>query len=225
MKNGAEGRFTTNKKSKSTKIMKFICKVNFIILLLSKLSSNLRTILYRFDEIFNSVFGSFKIRIAKTNNNNNKILMEPLNVSLNRVDLKIVVCGLYTLLENDGFFKKINFKKDVAFNVSKKDYFSSNSENFYEFKMLLNNSSLRHFAFRLLKPLLNKKNSSRSIQDKKVMQNEFYQEVILLKKYLRKFKYNYYRFFYFQNISPSYSITEKGTNTAAIKFLFLLVGI
>ena len=142
--------------------------------------------------------------------------METFNIPLNKVDLKLLVCGLYTISENDRFFKKIKFKKDK---------FSLDKQDLHEFKILLNSPPLRKFAFKLLKPLLNKNNSLSSIKDNQFIQDESYNEIILLKKYLRKFKYNYYRFFYFQNISSRYFFTEKETNKIAIRFLFLLVGI
>lgn len=142
--------------------------------------------------------------------------METFNIPLNKVDLKLLVCGLYTISENDRFFKRIKFKKD-KFYLDKQDL--------HEFKILLNSPPLRKFAFKLLKPLLNKNNSLSSIKANQLIQDESYNEIILLKKYLRKFKYNYYRFFYFQNISSRYFFTEKETNKIAIRFLFLLVGI
>ena len=142
--------------------------------------------------------------------------METFNIPLNKVDLKLLVCGLYTISENDRFFKKIKFKKDK---------FSLDKQDLHEFRILLNSPPLRKFAFKLLKPLLNKNNSLSSIKDNQFIQDESYNEIILLKKYLRKFKYNYYRFFYFQNISSRYFFTEKETNKIAIRFLFLLVGI
>lgn len=142
--------------------------------------------------------------------------METFNIPLNKVDLKLLVCGLYTISENDRFFKRIKFKKEK---------FSLDKQDLHEFKILLNSPPLRKFAFKLLKPLLNKNNSLSSIKDNQLIQDESYNEIILLKKYLRKFKYNYYRFFYFQNISSRYFFTEKETNKIAIRFLFLLVGI
>ena len=142
--------------------------------------------------------------------------METFNIPLNKVDLKLLVCGLYTISENDRFFKRIKFKKEK---------FSLDKQDLHEFKILLNSPPLRKFAFKLLKPLLNKNNSLSSIKDNQFIQDESYNEIILLKKYLRKFKYNYYRFFYFQNISSRYFFTEKETNKIAIRFLFLLVGI
>ena len=89
--------------------------------------------------------------------------METFNIPLNKVDLKLLVCGLYTISENDRFFKRIKFKKEK---------FSLDKQDLHEFKILLNSPPLRKFAFKLLKPLLNKNNSLSSIKDNQLIQDE-----------------------------------------------------
>ena len=140
--------------------------------------------------------------------------------------LRTLTCCLYTLSENHTVFKKFKVKNDVLLNRYKKDYLFSNKESLQELFDLLNNSSLRKFAFRLLKPLLNKDFFSESgIKKCRTLQKEFYDELTLLKRYLRKFKYNYYRHFSLPNGNYDYFSSEKEINTFAIKLLFLIVGV
>ena len=126
-----------------------------------------------------------------------------------------LICCLYTLSNRNGFFKKLNLKKDIYLHIdSKKDHFSAESEQLDELYKLLNKPSLRRFAYRLIKPLTNKN----SIQNNSG-------EITLLRKYLQKFKYNYRLHFFYRNGNYELLPTDKEMNMSAIKSLFFLVGI
>ena len=137
------------------------------------------------------------------------------------------MCSLYTLSENNKLFKKFNLKNDLFLNINKEDHFTYKIGNFYEFEKLLNSLSLRRFAFRLIKPVLSKTYFSfSSLKEKETIKKKLYKkETILLKKYLQKFKYNYYHYFYYQKGNFENFPKEKEMNLAAIKLLFLIVGI
>ena len=125
-----------------------------------------------------------------------------------------LICCLYTLANRNKFLKE-NFKKDIFLHVnSKKDHFSADVKQLGELYKILNNLSLRRFAYRLIKPLVSK-NNVEDISD----------ETALLKKYLRKFKYNYRLYFFHQNDNYELSPTDKEINMSAIKSLFFIVGI
>lgn len=125
-----------------------------------------------------------------------------------------LICCLYTLANRNKFLKE-NFKKDIFLHVnSKKDHFSADVKQLGELYKILNNLSLRRFAYRLIKPLVSK-NNVEDISD----------ETALLKKYLRKFKYNYRLYFFHQNDNYELLPTDKEINMSAIKSLFFIVGI
>ena len=125
-----------------------------------------------------------------------------------------LICCLYTLANRNKFLKE-NFKKDIFLHVnSKKEHFSADVKQLGELYKILNNLSLRRFAYRLIKPLVSK-NNVEDISD----------ETALLKKYLRKFKYNYRLYFFHQNDNYELLPTDKEINMSAIKSLFFIVGI
>lgn len=133
------------------------------------------------------------------------------------IDLSSLICSLYTLSETNQLFKKLDLKNDIVTYINYKDYF-------HELYQLLNNTSLRRFVFKLLKPILNNtylKNSSIKTQDN--INIIYKEETVLLQKYLKKFKHNYY--YYYQNENFENSSTEKEINLSALKSLFLIVGI
>ena len=125
-----------------------------------------------------------------------------------------LICCLYTLVNRNTLLKE-NLKKDIFLHVnSKKDNFSADVKQLDELYKILNNLSLRRFAYRLIKPLVSK-NNVEDIND----------ETSLLKKYLRKFKYNYRLYFFHQNDNYELLPTDKEINMSAIKSLFFIVGI
>ena len=131
------------------------------------------------------------------------------------INASSLVCCLYTLSNKNKFFKKLNLKKDIFLNINNKnDYFLADLENFNEFYKLLNKLSLRIFAYKLIRPLVNKN----SVQD-------IWEDAILFKKYLQKFKYNYRLYFFYQNGNYHRLPTDEEMNMLAIKSLFFIVGI
>lgn len=151
--------------------------------------------------------------------------MSALQELLLETNLSSLICSLYTLSGNNKFFQKLALKNDIFFCIKNKDHFSRNGETFTEFYKLLNNPSLRRFAFILIKPVLdNTFVSFSSIEEITTQKKNYREETILLKKYLYKFKYNYY-YFYYQKGDYENLPTEKEINIAAIQVLFLIVGI
>ena len=142
-------------------------------------------------------------------------------------NLSSLICALYTLSGNSKLFKKLNLKGEILLCISKNDPFSSDLEKLNEFYKLLNSSSLRRFVFILLKPILDKSYFSfSSSKDNDIIKKKNYkEESILLKKYLRKFKYNYYYYFYYQTGNFGNLPTDREMNLSAIKLLFFIVGI
>ena len=136
------------------------------------------------------------------------------------LNLRFLLCGTYTLKENHKIFKQITLKKDIYLNINLDGKVANPKKEFYD---LLNSLALRRFAYILVKPILLKNPppfSFNLIGNKKI-----WNETILLKKYLRKFKHNYRKIFFFQNGNFGNLPTEKEMNTLAIKFLFLVAGI
>ena len=127
--------------------------------------------------------------------------------------LGYLVCSLYTLSEYHQLFKKLDLKNDIYINISNGDRFSRKIDNLGDFYLLLNKASLRRFTNFLITPI------------KSFEKEENYNETILLKKYLRKFKYHYRRYFFYQNGNYLNLPTNKELNGFAVKMLFLLTGI
>ena len=141
-------------------------------------------------------------------------------------NLSSVLWGLYTLSENDQFFKKISLKNDIFININSNDYFSTQVEKCYEFSKLLNKTSLRRFSYSLLKPFLTENYIKDALESKnKEWAKDCYAEIILLKQYLRKFKYNYRAYFVGQGENFYNLRSDKELNTSALHTLFLLSGI
>ena len=141
-------------------------------------------------------------------------------------NLSSLLCGLYTLSENDQFFKKISLKNDIFISINNNDYFSTIVENCYEFTKLLNKASLRRFSYSLVKPILTENYIKHPLTTKNnEWANDCYSEIILLKQYLRKFKYNYRAYFVEQGENFYNVLSEKELNTYGLHTLFLLSGI
>ena len=132
------------------------------------------------------------------------------------INSKYLICSLYTLHETSKFFKDLDLKNETCLNTNNSEKQINGVQDFTNFYELLNNISLRRFSFFLLKPLL---------LEKKIVNEEIFECTILLEKYLKKFKYNYYHYFLFQNGSLEPLPVGKEINTAAIKSLFLLAGL
>lgn len=128
-----------------------------------------------------------------------------------KIDLNYLICSLYTLSEYHILFKELNLKNTMFLNTNDDENYIETIGKLYK---LLNSSSLRRFSIILLNPILQKSNL-----------NEISNETALLKKYLRKFKYNYFKYFYRQYENVGRAPTPKEINIYSLKVLFLLAGI
>jgi hypothetical protein len=147
--------------------------------------------------------------------------LEPINIKV-----LSLVCSLYTLFENHKIFGKLNLKNDIFLDICYENRFFVQSKNFHELYDLLNDASLRRFSYHLLKPLINKNYFLFTYNIQNIVVNkENYTEKIFLKKYLRKFNYNYRKYFLVENINIENTPTDREINTNAIEILFLLAGI
>lgn len=143
------------------------------------------------------------------------------------VNLEYVFCGLYTLSEFDSFFQKLNLKTNNFLSNKNEIIELTNLKNFSELENVLNNRDLRIFSYILLTPLRKKEYFNPPFSNTGILDEEICDEIILLKRYLRKFKYTYFKYFNCQTGAPHpfYTPTVKELNFVAIKFLFLLIGI
>ena len=117
-------------------------------------------------------------------------------------------------------FRDLNLQYDILVSPSQNDYFDYKMENFSDLYKLINNLSIRRFTYTLLEPILKEEYTESSIN---IKNNNLLNEIILLKKYLKRFNYNYRRYFcdkYYNNLPP-----DKEINSYAIESLFLLTGI
>ena len=152
--------------------------------------------------------------------------MQRWNQSKLDISLNYLVCSLYTLSEYNPVFKKLILKNTIYINKNNKNHFLNNSDNFTEFYKFLDSAAVRRFAIILLHPLLKKGYLSYSfIKDNELIDKDSYNEMFLLKRYLRKFTYNYLNYFHAQNENLENFSNRKELNTAALKSLFLLAGI
>jgi hypothetical protein len=140
--------------------------------------------------------------------------------SLKSVSLSFLLCSLYSLCEYDNLFKELNLKNDIFLNVNREDIMINDSEMFNKLYQLSNKKSLRRFVFRLLQPLFSQ-NDRPSLR----IGREDDSDIILFKRYLRKFRYTYYLYFSDQNEQSETRLTEKEINMAAVNMLFLLIGV
>jgi hypothetical protein len=151
-----------------------------------------------------------------------KVFSEKLLFSTN---LSLLICSLYTLSEHHRVFKKTNIRYHIPLNLVNLKQFSNDIEPFLEFDKLLNNSSLRRFAYDLIEPYLTPKPFLSNLSIDKSLGKETFAKTFFLKRYLQKFKYNYRRYFFFQNRNYKHLSLDKEINMHAIKMLFLLAGI
>ena len=155
--------------------------------------------------------------------------MQILEKQVLNFNLSLLLCSLYTLFEFHKIFKRLNLKEDIFLNVNNIDYFSKNKEGEIskEFYMLVNKLSLRQLSYFILKPFLSSNYFNTFSLNNKVKDwnKGFYNEMILVKKYLQKFKYNYKRYFFSQNGTFVNLPPNKELNMYAIKLLFLITGI
>ena len=95
----------------------------------------------------------------------------------------------------------------------------------HEFYSLINSPAIKKFAFKIIQVIL-KSNKKLNLEFFNIEnKTKIYDEVILLKKYLYKFHYNYRHYFIYQNGDCVNPPTNKEINMNAIKTLVLLIGI
>jgi len=152
--------------------------------------------------------------------------MQNSTYSFHGIHVSYLLCSLYILSENHNFFKTFSFKNDIYPDKKNGDNFYIEVENFNEFYRLVNKPSVRRTAFRLIKPILALNNFPNSFDSKNNLPTyKFDEETFLLKKYLKKFKYVYYRYFFYQSWNMEIFPVNSEINVPAIKILFLLAGV
>lgn len=141
------------------------------------------------------------------------------------ISLHYLICSIYTLSNNDPFFKKINFKNTTYLSKRNIKNLLSNEKKVNEFYSLINSPLLKKFVFQIIQVIL--KSNKKLNLDFLNIENKikFYDEIVLLKKYLDKFHYNYRHYFIYQNGDCINPPTNKEINTNAIKALILLTGV
>ena len=140
--------------------------------------------------------------------------------------LNCLICSLYTFSKTHKFFKTINVENASYFNEKNNEYFLIDAKISNEFYQFLNKSSIRDCYISLTNSCLMLDYFLISdISKNKVLNEGNCEEIILFKKYLRKFKHNYYRYFISKEESAKNLPPGKEVNKIAIKFLFLLTGI
>ena len=80
--------------------------------------------------------------------------MQTAEQTICNISLSSILCMSYTLDENNNIFKKLNLKNENYLNIRDGVQLSNKLYNFQEFYSLLNKSSLRRFAYKLINPLL-----------------------------------------------------------------------
>ena len=142
------------------------------------------------------------------------------------INEKFLLCTLYTIYESQKIFKNLNLTNDIYLDTDSYHNFSVNLKNLREVYNLLTKPSLRRFSYILINPLLKLKNSPADSYNENILKDkEVYNDKILLKKYLIRFKYNYHRYFRYQSGDLKDLPTDKELNVSAITLLFLVTGI
>ena len=133
-----------------------------------------------------------------------------------------LLCSLFTLAPNQKLFKKLDLHKKFYIRALPSNGILNNKEFLIEYYSALNQKSIRQLAYTLLSPyFLNNYNRSQSL----TLNSERINELDLLKKYLKKFQYTYFRYFFPINDKLPLPSTNKELNTKAINALFLIVGV
>ena len=142
--------------------------------------------------------------------------METLEKRILNLDKKCLLCSLYTLSGDNTFFKKVDLKKSTSLELIEYNNTPISIADWNEFYQLLNKVSVRRFSFFLIKPIL---------LESKIINEEISEYTVLLKRYLKKFKYNYFRYFAYQNGRYETLPNYKEMNMVAINSLFVLTGL
>ena len=98
----------------------------------------------------------------------------------------------------------------------------NNKEFFSDLYDALNNKAIRQLAYTLLSPIFIKNYTAPQTT---TLNSEIKKDLDLLEKYLKKFHYTYFRYFFPINDKIPLPSTNKELNTKAINALFLILGI
>jgi len=139
------------------------------------------------------------------------------------VFLICAIYTLYTLIPDNRHFKSL--KINTNHSSESEEYICKflQQETFSSLQKILNKTSIRQFSYILLNPLLQEKGYYSNL----TLPNniKIHTEIILLKKYLNKFKFIYKRYFLSDLFDLDNMPTDKEVNYFAITSLMLIVGI
>jgi len=130
--------------------------------------------------------------------------------------IRFLLCSLLTLTPNEKIFKTINLKKGNYRNLYELNYMMASETNLYA---VLNKRSLRQLVYTILGPFLLIEDISNTTK------KDSFTKTVLLKKYLKKFRYTYYRYFQSGNNENYQILTNKELNNLAIRSLFTILGV
>ena len=130
-------------------------------------------------------------------------------------DIGFLICAVFTITPYNKVFKHFNMPATIEHNRLKENLKISQKEFLDDFLVLLNNNSLRTFAYTLVVFLLGSETGEHKyINSKK-----------LLKQYLKKYNYFYTNYFE-KNFNETEPLkNKKEINTLAVNALFVIVGI
>ena len=131
----------------------------------------------------------------------------------------LLLCSVFTLSPNENLFKTLNIKQKLYSGVNNSDDLLIESDIIEDLYSIINKRAVRQLAYSIVNPFLSK-NYIVSIN-----QPINKDKATLLKKYLKKYRYSYYRYFFPATAKNIIFPTPKMLNTYAIKSLFLLLGI
>lgn len=140
--------------------------------------------------------------------------------------ISFLLCSILVLKPHQTFFQNLNIKKNIKLEIfSKEETYIltalSNNSLEDELQTILNQSSIRQLAYKVIKPILIYKQETKTY-NKELKPSK--KDLSLLRKYLKKFRYFYKKFFLHQK-NQNTKISSTDINTKAIQMLFLLVGV
>ena len=117
-------------------------------------------------------------------------------------------CALFTITPQAPYYKCMG-----DFTTTQNGFYTIHDPTFFNFYVELNNHSTRRIAKKILQPLLETTTSRNFCKTSRI------------KRYLKKFKRNYYGYFSKNVRVEKNPISSKALNTNAIEALFLLAGL
>ena len=143
---------------------------------------------------------------------------------LNEVEFrsKCIVCALFTLFSHDKKFRVLNNTISSTAPTRARSTSLLYNQQLCYLKDLLNKPLTRKLACRILRPLL--ENNTLTVPPFQNQLQQQYDETLLLKKYFKKFRFNYYRYYYSSSY-PRERFQIKKLNLIALNMLLLLAGV